>query len=336
MVVCVGPKNKAGAGSEELHIWGIIDAGSSWWKAIHGESRIAFPPPPFLTISSCEPGNLTISRGGFIIMTLRNGQITRPMNSVFWRGPVADFFRRDSDRFQQALRQRLAERKYKADKDDRRSAEREYMEYFNRILFHLRERAHGGTLIVVPDYITAKDTRLTDRIVIKYPIAYDRGWPLLLDALLNHRCYYDLYFPASKRNSISAKSFADLHYLDMERQEIEEALSDSVKFVASLGGVDGAIVMTTKHRVLGFGAEVIASSPSLTHVALAQDAEGNKSRLLPVDSYGTRHRSTFRFCSSFEDAVAFVVSQDGSVKAVRRSGPHVLVWTDINFGTFGI
>ena len=42
------------APENSLAIWGIIDAGSSWWDFVHGESKYGYPPPDFLTISTNE------------------------------------------------------------------------------------------------------------------------------------------------------------------------------------------------------------------------------------------------------------------------------------------
>ena len=107
-------------------------------------------------------------------------------------------------------------------------------------------------------------------------------------------------------------------------------LADCVRFIASLSGVDGAIVITDKFRVLGFGSEVLAHSPSLEYVVTP-----NK-RKVSIDSFGTRHRSAFRFCSSFEESVGFILSSDGGVKATMRVGPDVILWPDINIGGLGI
>lgn len=122
--------------------------------------------------------------------------------------------------------------------------------------------------------------------------------------------------------------------LDGENIELDEALGDVAQAIASLTSVDGAVLMTDHFSVLGFRAEVIASSPSLSHV---QSVTGPKKLTpVPVEVFGTRHRSAFRFCSSLEDAVAFIVSHDGGVKAVKRVEKDVILWPDINTGAMGI
>ena len=179
------------------------------------------------------------------------------------------------------------------------------------------------------------DTRLIDRINIKYPCSYNYSWEILTKSLVNHRKYYDLHFPLwDAKIEMNKDNFQDYYMLTNEMQEIEEAVSDVTQVIASMTSVDGAIVVTDELRVLGFGAEVLAISPSLKEVKIAENSKAN--RKIPIESFGTRHRSAFRFCSSFEEAVVFVVSQDGGVKAMKRVGKDVILWPDINTGAMGL
>lgn len=95
-------------------------------------------------------------------------------------------------------------------------------------------------------------------------------------------------------------------------------------------------MITDRFRLLGFGVEVTVAAPTLSAVHIALDASGKRWVAEPVTSFGTRHRSAFRFCSSYEAAAALIVSQDGGVKAVRQVGPRLLMWPDINFGALGL
>ncbi len=54
-----------------------------------------------------------------------------------------------------------------------------------------------------------------------------------------------------------------------------------------------------------------------------------------IELFGTRHRSAFRFCSSFDESVAFIVSQDGEIKIAKRVGSEVILWSNINIGSLG-
>ena len=84
--------------------------------------------------------------------------------------------------------------------------------------------------------------------------------------------------------------------------------------------------------MLGFGAEITAVS-HITHVKVAANEDATMRDERPITSFGTRHRSAFRLCSSFENCVCFVVSQDGGVRAVKRLGPDVIMWPDVTLSS---
>jgi len=52
----------------------------------------------------------------------------------------------------------------------------------------------------------------------------------------------------------------------------------------------------------------------------------------PIDPliFGTRHRSTIRFCRKFPSALGFVFSQDGGIKAVKGQPGEVTIFPEIN------
>jgi hypothetical protein len=335
-LICVEQTNKSMKNSK-LAIWGILDAGSSWYKFIHAESSYGDVPPNFLTISSSEPGNITISRAGNIILNLKNGKVIKPTSNIFDKGPVAIFFEEAKNRIYNDVLKILKSEKYDPEGFDDDYPKREYIDYLERIIFNMRQKNHGGTIIIVPDYMNNDDSRLIDRVSIKYPCNYNVGWELIVNSLVTHREYYDLYFPLwDGKKELSIDNFRKLSKHNSDRDEIEESLSDSVRFIASLSGVDGAVILTDKLRVLGFGAEIISLTPSLKEIKIAKEASGNKGKYTSIDNFGTRHRSAFRFCSSYEESVAIIISQDGSIKVVKRVGPDLILWPDINVGFYGI
>jgi hypothetical protein len=190
----------------------------------------------------------------------------------------------------------------------------------------------------VPDYLSIDDHRLKDRLNIKYPCHYNRGWKLISEYVVLSRQVYDLNFTTIEEADPSMLDAAG-NMIAVHKDELnnlEDAIGDSVSFVASLASVDGAVLITDRFRVLGFGAEVIAVSPSLKFIRAAENDVGDKGPFIPFDAYGTRHRSAFRFCSSYEDSMAFVISSDGGIKGVKRVGADLTFWPDINYGILGI
>lgn len=322
--------------AERLLIWGLVDAGSSWWDFVHGESSSGTPPPDCLTISTSEPGNLVISRKGMIILRLQRGEIMRPTGGILSRGPVADFFDEAVMQIYHEVCETLGCKKY-AEREYDDYPQRLYLKYFERIVFHIRRKQHGGTLLVVPDRLRLNADPLKERVMIKYPCLDERAWGLLVDSLVLQRKYLGFHRAIlDESHSSSPIRYMELMTLYDELEEINAALSDSVKFVAALSGVDGAVILTDRLRLLGFGAEVLVTTPELSHVKVSHDVYGSTGRSLSIESFGTRHRSAFRFCSTCENSVAFVISQDGGVKAIKRKGDDIILWSDINLGLFGI
>jgi hypothetical protein len=185
---------------------------------------------------------------------------------------------------------------------------------------------------MLPSKLALSDTRVTDRLFMKYPCKYDCVWNTLIHDLVSHRQFYDLHSPLwNGKTTMTQETFQDYSILTSYREQISEALTDQAHAIACLASVDGAVVISDRFELLAFGAEVIAASPTLTHVMM--DTGTPPMTPIPIESFGTRHRSAFRLCSSLEDTVAFVISQDGGVKAVKRVGSDVILWPDINAET---
>ncbi|HEX8245371.1 MAG TPA: hypothetical protein VF541_17790 [Longimicrobium sp.] len=191
MLICVESSS-----SSELHIWGLLDQGVSWWKFVAGESHGGYPPPDGLAISCVEPGNITISRGGNILFSLRRGQISRPADDALYRGPIAKTFSTAAQQLKREALTRLKKQKWSNDSDS--SADDYprliYIRAIERLLFTVRRRAHGGTVLIVPDNLDATDPRLLNRLNIKYSASHDEIWSLLANSVVLHDQYYKLFF----------------------------------------------------------------------------------------------------------------------------------------------
>lgn len=319
--------------SNKLQIWGLIEAGTSWWNFLRHESSHGSPPPNGLTVSSKEPGHITISRQGEVLLALKGGKLYEPSDRVLYKGPISDFLEKSSSLLHKDACKKIGSKYWDKEGHDEDYPKRFYLFFLERILNKIREMHHGGTVIIVPDYFSKEDTRRTDRITIKYPCEYNRAWNYLIDELVRDHKYYDLHFKLDKQETISNKEYDEVDHLSYMEEYTEENISNAVGFISALSGVDGAIVMTDKLRLLGFGAEIIATSLSLKKVKVITDVRKNKGEYNDIDLFGTRHRSALRFCSSFEDCIIFIVSQDGDIRVAKRVGAEVTLWSDINIGS---
>lgn len=330
-LICVYDFSSDGS-AEDLQIWGLLDVGANWWNFVHHAASSGQPPPIGITITSSKPGELSISSRGRVYVRLSNGTIVVPSHNALWQGDIDSFLAPASQSLYTDTCKLLGVQRFDEDGHDNDYPQRFYVHFLERLLFNVRDRRHGGTVVIVRDELAADDSRLTDRVLLKYACENNHAWSLLVARLANHRRYYDLYVPLADGVDLTVERFSTMHRLESDKDELDEAISDVSDSIASLTAVDGAVLMTDHFRVLGFGAEVVAQSQSLTELTLADD----HSKSIPIDSFGTRHRSAFRFCSSYEDSLAFIVSQDGGVKAVKRSAGNVLFWPDINEGMFGL
>jgi hypothetical protein len=194
---------------------------------------------------------------------------------------------------------------------------------------------HGATFVVVSDSETALN-RTEKLITLKYPIKSPGIWPELVNECVAYRRYFDLLMADDgtnifERQTASVDDFKALEGWRLAQESAQTNMLEFEQFVASLSCVDGAVVVTTCLEILGFGGEILPASTKLKTVKEAQGAEISRD----IDSYGTRHRSAFRLCDSFEECVVFVVSQDGDARAVKKVGSDVLLWDHILLRGYG-
>lgn len=98
--------------------------------------------------------------------------------------------------------------------------------------------------------------------------------------------------------------------------------------VGNLAAVDGAVLIDSHLRVLGFGCFIdVSESPrEVTCLAGAQKVEKRPSTSLG----GGRHRSAIEFCCRFAPAAAIVVSEDGRISLMWASTPDSPFWTAVS------
>jgi DNA integrity scanning protein DisA with diadenylate cyclase activity len=108
--------------------------------------------------------------------------------------------------------------------------------------------------------------------------------------------------------------------------DLDEAIFEVAHLIAGLAAVDGAVVMTQRFEVLGFGGEISGNLAGVKAVSKALDVEGNKTVEEPSEGFGTRHRSAYRLCNELRDVIAVVVSQDSNVRFVKYKDGAVTYW----------
>jgi hypothetical protein len=105
--------------------------------------------------------------------------------------------------------------------------------------------------------------------------------------------------------------FAGLTELSDAEPERARPLIDGV---GSLTAVDGAVVLTDRYEVLGFGAKIMRRKghAQVEQVRVMEPVEGGMDLIVhPEQLGGTRHLSAAQFIHDQRDTAALVASQDG-------------------------
>jgi hypothetical protein len=323
VIIAVEP---TGDGSK-LRIYGLIDVGMALWEMARHERVSGVASPEVLVVSSTRPGELLIARGDRPVLRLRGGKIETPADRVLFRGPVGRFFAEASDELirEACRRADVARRGH----DDGRDFA--HLEFIESILLHTAELHHGGALLFVPESVADDDEQLEEAVSIKYRLPSNRPREALLEAMAIRLQHNATHARLLRQATMRQADLEDLDAYDWNQRNYEDTARDAARFIASLTAVDGAVVLTDQLRIIGFGAEVRVSTGTDT-IHVAEDAEGEKLSPAPFTSYGTRHRSSFRFVEGIEPAVAFILSQDGGIKAATMVDGRVVVWPYFEVG----
>jgi hypothetical protein len=197
-----------------------------------------------------------------------------------------------------------------------------------RIFTSIRTFQHGGTVIIVPTDLGHQLLDKNPYLALKYkfhdsePRARYRTLMMnLMDGLAEYGGRHAV------KEDVTVLSWADYETItESTLANLDEAVFEVSHLIAHLSAVDGCVLMTKKFELLGFGGEIFCEGNEVREVARAVDLEGEDVVLERVEGVGTRHRSAYRLCNALKNALAFVVSQDGSVRFVRWFKDHVTYW----------
>lgn len=323
----------------ELVIWGIVDSGMSWWEHTKGEPRRRVhytAPPNCFTVSSNQPGTMTISCRGRVLLSLRDGEVAAAIPNLLHRGPVGAFFGPTGERLLDEVIAELQADFSGADPKTQHEAEVAYITFLERLVASMREFQHGGAILFVPDHWTTGSPEAEQRLLVKFPTSISSTWELLKEYMRRLNISLRATHDALSTSTVTREFVLELLVTRRQRDRSEDMMRDRASLLASLTRVDGCIVLTRSLDLLGFGGEIICSAPDLEQVYVAQDVEGQTLVPLSIYAVGTRHRSAFRFCHSHEEVAAVILSSDGDVRVARRVGEKVVLWNGLDSPELGL
>ncbi len=304
-------------GTDNLTIQGIFTAQTDMEAMRTGSVLQGQSLPEIFNVSSSAPGELCANRGDACFVQLRNGQLRFPTH-----------LRRDGPIWTQLLSAdvELQENAWLSLHSDTRPSKRSfrvmtpYFPFLAHVLHTMEKGHHGGSLLIVPS--NRIDLLLDEVIKIKYRFMDATAWTMCCGWVAR---LISGFGPVAQAKAAAAKE------LRSEVVSLADQYHHIMRFaenVGKLGGVDGAVVLTDRLAVVGFGAEITAHSQQVDHVTFHPDSK-SPSRIERVDTNGTRHRSVIRFCSAIPGAIGFVLSQDGGIKVAKLGDTGVELWGDV-------
>jgi hypothetical protein len=310
-------------GSEgALEIWGILHSGPRWLQSVQGGRGAGQLLPPVLVVSGTGPGRLTVSKGSIHVAKLVGGQVTGPLLDVFDSRWLPDLFATVRNDLQALHDQTRASRGADWACLDADLTRLVAQHMIRRVISTMRSRHHGGTLIVVPSDVGRRLLSEQRSVRVKYTFRDEeprRRFRTLLVGIMNRLAEAHVAPARVGWNEYAVTTDATLQALD-------EAVFEVSHLIAAAADVDGAVLLTRGFELLGFGGVIGSELPEVNTVHQALDVEGTLREEETTDGVGTRHRSVYRLCLELPSALAIVVSQDDTVRFVRRVGDDVLYW----------
>jgi hypothetical protein len=305
---------------EMPRMWGILHSGLRWLQNTHGGRGRPQTLPAALVLSVTGPGRLTVGFGSEVTARMEGGRIAGPSLNVF----EADWMRASFA----ALREEFLASHTRArsvagtnwaalDPMLTRVISQHAMK---RLISALRSAHHGATIVLLPpDAVPDMDRYIN----LKYRFA--EGEPrqrfrTLVARIMNRVAELHAGAPGPVGWAEYASS------TDESLSAFDEAIFEMAYLVAGCAEVDGAVVLTKRFDLMGFGGEISGELPGVVAVRRAMDLEGEYAEEEFTESVGTRHRSAYRLCLAVPGTVAIVVSQDGTVRFVTNRQGSVTYW----------
>lgn len=279
---------------------------------------MGFRLPDIFNVCVADAGELDVNIGASSVVQFRQGELRVPQSFYGVGDPLWDV---EHQIHLEALKMLppMAQERFA----DARNLT-PYPGFLARILFLMERRRHGGSLLVVPDRMLS-EVRASGCLRIKYPFGNNPSdiWNLCVTWYAQNR----LAFFEDWENGIRGPKGRV-----GDNPEFPQQLFDTImrfaEFTATLTSVDGAVVMSERLEVIGFGAEITSAASEVPEVTMHDDRSGT-GEVRNVEDNGMRHRSVYRFCKNFPNAMGIIVSQDGGIKVVKSKEGAVHVWKNV-------
>lgn len=319
-----------------FRIWGIIQSGSRWLQDHYGGRRPSCPLPASLVVQVTGPGTLTVDAGSMVVARLEGGRVLgRPMDlyashwlpehfheSLVEIGALHESAYREAvragkcwGRLEPAVIRLVTEQMLK------------------RLVATIRDSHHGGLLAILPPGEAERIERMQGEdddppIRMKYLFRADGARGRFRHLILSLLAILAEAHPECAQGKGRLVGWPEFQSsMIRELASHDEAILEVAYTAAGLAAADGAVVLTKRFELIGFGGEISSALTQVPAVARALDVEGRERLFVSTDSVGTRHRAAYRLVNEIRDALAIVISQDGGVRFTAWKDGAVTYWS---------
>ena len=299
----------------EIFIAGICDLGTSWHRARMGLAY-SYKVPSALIIQMDRPGRIRVYQGAFAIGSLSDGELSASgvEMQLFMHSAVGAGLEKLFDEFS------IPE--FEAPRDFEGFWWIALWNVFASIANSISASGHGGMLIIASDDQISSSAALR----IKYPIKSDALRKSFVDFINARNATADCWTRIELEHDGVSQDFK----AELALVEASDQLVEAIRLVAQFAGCDGAIVVTSDLRLVGFGVEIRAEMSNNCAVQEVTFEFGDNGKDCDMEQFGMRHRSAIKLSSNLSDACILVISQDGPISGVWSKDGKVLVKKGVN------
>lgn len=302
-------------------IAGICDLGTSWHRARLG-LIYNYRVPRTLLIQVDRPGKLKVYQGEFAVASLADGNlsVSRIEMHLYLHKAAHNGFA--------CLVRDFTLPEIENARDFESFCFTALCNVFSALANSIGVLEHGGMLVLLP----VEEQELDSHVRTKYRFESNALREAFVGFINARNTTADFWTAVEQEIEWPGNS----HEAELKLLSATERLVEAIRFVAQLAGCDGAILLTSDLRLLGFGAEIRAEMLPGTTVSEVKDELARLYRSCDVEQFGMRHRSAIKLVSRLPSVCVLAVSQDGPISAVWAEENSVFVKKGAALGNMNI
>ena len=284
--------------SDDLLLCGVVSFSrckNSFYDIPGQIGNLSCTRPDVFTITTIRPGSLLITRGNSQIGRFVKGDFVAATPSPFDPTAMGDYL-------YSFIEQHELYKKH---------GNLYWNIYRNSIDFFLSEaasRSYGATVVLVNEHYLPT---IEKGVVHGYRFSKAIGVKELFSEYMNYT------------------------KIDISRDiKMRKIISERLQLIAQYTSIDGALILSDLFDIVSFGTKLSANTWS-KKVLIGPDGFNYGGEHFKYDHFGTRHKSAIDFVGENENAIVFVISQDGPIRGfVKRDHETILCWPDCTVSMF--